>query len=90
MTANQPPKDTICTAVQVNARAPDFHCGMRTGHNIHVDPKTGTRWSHNGPPSGMRRKYPKKYSNQKLNRQTAIMSRIAHKTKTAVKPKKGK
>jgi len=37
----------------------------------------------------MRRKYPKKYANRRLNRQTAVMARIAVKTKTAVKPKKG-
>ena len=85
----QKPQNKRCTAIRMNRQAPDFECKLTTGHNVHVDPRTGQRWSDNGPPLGMRRKYPKKYANRKLNRQTAVMARIAVKTKTAVKPKKG-
>jgi len=78
------PKVTKCHAVQANRRAADFDCRLGPGHTVHVDTLTSQRWGEGGPPRGMRRKYPKKYANHKLNRQSAVMSRIS-----TAKQKKG-
>ncbi len=72
-------KEKKCQAIQVNMRAPDLECRIATGHTVHVDPRTGVRWGDHGPPLGMRRKYPKKYANHKLSRQSAVMARIGQK-----------
>lgn len=48
---------------------------------MHVDTATSQRWGDGGPPRGMRRKYAKKYANQKLGRQSAVMSRTSSKSK---------
>ena len=63
-----------CPAFQSNAKAPDFGCGLKeSAHNIHVDPRTGTRWGNGKYPKGWNRKWgKKKYGNAKLSRHSSV------------------
>jgi hypothetical protein len=54
-----------CIATQTNRKVPDFQCKLEaSGHNVHIDPRTGERWGDGMLPRGMWRKW----KNKKYNR----------------------
>lgn len=70
-------EDLRCAAHQSNRKAPDFYCTLKSSaHNIHVDPRTGTRWGDGSLPRGWNRKWSeKKYANSKLQRRSSSRGR---------------
>lgn len=72
-----PRTETRCIATWINRRVSDFECRLTTGHTVHVDPRTGTRWGDGSVPRGMRRRYAKKYANRKLHRHSLVTQRKA-------------
>ena len=75
----QQQKQTRCVAIQTNRYVPDFECQLITGHSVHIDPRTKTRWGLGSVPHGMRRRGYKAYTNPKLRWQSALKNTIAKK-----------
>jgi hypothetical protein len=66
--APKQPKETRCTARQLNRQAPDFDCKLLGGHTIHVT-STGVRWGEGRHPRGWHRSWSaRRYANPKLAR----------------------